>query len=109
MQDDRVSDAGAPPPPGHVLIRIDDLANLLAARQPAAAGSATDASALSTTVALLTSHLAGAGLVEADLIGDVPAEKVVRRLVVMNVGLMTMFADHGSGLLRQLGAAAVQP
>jgi hypothetical protein len=81
----------------HVLIRIEDLAALLAARPPDAGqpepatpppprppGGATAAwPALAAAIALLTSRIGGAGVSDADLIGDTDPATVIRALAAI--------------------------
>jgi hypothetical protein len=103
-------DPGSNVPPGYVLIRIDDLAVILADRRERAAetpAAAAQTRALAAVVSLLTGELTDAPLTQAELVADASMARIVRLLVVMSTGLMRgILPGDGAGLLRDLGAAA---
>jgi hypothetical protein len=70
-------------PPGHVLIRLDDLAALIAAR-----ASAPDVSAwqvLASVIAIVSARRAG--LSDAGLLGDVPPARALRCMSMLATAL----------------------
>jgi hypothetical protein len=111
-------------PPGHVLIRIEDLAWLLAAARAPDAGQPVQPSlparkpggaaaawpALAVAVALITNRLGGSGVADADLIGDVPAATVIGALA--SIGARAMDCAYPrpmvQAILRDLGTAVAR-
>lgn len=110
-------------PPGHVLIRLDDLAWLLARGRPPDAGQAVQATppapppggrvaaawpSLSVAIAMLTSRVTRAGVSDGDLIGDADPAAVIRALASIAVrALECAFPDTGTmTVLQNLAMAA---
>ena len=99
-------------PPGYALVRLDDLAALLAhndpAPQPPPPAPGATWQALAASVALITDKLGGTGASHADVIGDLPPESVVRVLVILTAAtLAALSPDKGTALLRDLGLLAL--
>jgi hypothetical protein len=101
-------------PPGFVLVRLTDLAALLAAQDKAGDTSpepeAADGrawEALAAAVGVVCAQLWRPDVDPADLMADVPAESVVRFLAAIAAGLSRgAFADDGAAPLRDLGELA---
>jgi hypothetical protein len=105
--------ASEPLPPGHVLIRVEDLAALLAERPAADAPAAASGDAgmtwpaLTAAVALITDKLSGTRADPDALIGDVPASAVLRVLVILAAGLGSALPPASvTGALRDLALYA---
>lgn len=100
-------------PPGHALVRLDDLAAMLAGRAAAApappsARVGATWEGLQAVIGLLTARLAGVAVDHGDVTGDVPAEAVSRTAVMLAGALLAalMPSDRAIELLRDLGLAA---
>jgi hypothetical protein len=112
-----------PVPPGHVLIRIEDLAALLAAARPPDAGQPVQAApppgrppsgaaaawaSLAVAIGLLTSRIGGAGVSDDDLIGDTDPAVVIRALsAIATRALECAFPDVATVTVLQNLAVAV--
>ena len=111
-------------PPGHVLIRLDDLAALLAAARPPDAGQPVQPTppvhppdagttawpALAVAISLITNRLGASGAVDADLIGDVPAETIIGALAAIAARAMSCAYPMPvvQQVLRDLGMAVAR-
>ncbi|MFI5062784.1 MAG: hypothetical protein ACHP9Z_02220 [Streptosporangiales bacterium] len=109
------------PPPGCVVIRVENLAALLADRAPGSttgdragsnrpvqASAAATWEALAATVGLLTARLDGdAGISAADLAPDVPPAAIAAvALTIVTAWLRVLLPDEGAALLADLGLMA---
>jgi len=106
------------PPPGFVLVRLDDLAALLAAQPapgtpaaapaPSAGPPAAPWEAFSSAVALITARTTAAGVPDADLMDGAAA--VIRALVTIAAAVIrAAIGPAGTGrLLQDLGALAAR-
>jgi hypothetical protein len=101
-------------PPGYALVRLTDLAALLAARAarpPETTGAtATCAAAwdgLAAATGMLTGELGSHQVNRADLAGGAPAEAVIGALVTVGAGLLKVHQpDSAAALLQYLGLVA---
>jgi hypothetical protein len=110
-------------PPGHVLIRIEDLAWLLATARPPGTGQPVQPSppagppggagafqALAIAIALLTKRLGGSGVSDADLVGDTDPATVISALA--SVAARAMACAYPlpvvQAILRDLGVAVAR-
>ena len=98
-------------PPGHVLIRVEDLAELLGRQaQPASPAPAQQSRAtiagLSEAISLVTAE--HEGITSPGLSGDVPPGAVTAALTVFTAALLRNLlpADRAAALLIDLGIAA---
>jgi hypothetical protein len=102
-------------PPGHVLVRIDDLVRLAAAQsaaatpEPPAPAAAADWEGLSAAVALATARLGGTAASRGDLAPDVSPDAILGALLILvTAALREFLPDAGTRLLRDLGLAAAE-
>lgn len=97
-------------PRGCVVIRITDLAALIASDPAAAAPARTpeDAwSGLASAVAMLTAHLGRYDVDIAQLADGTDAASIIRPLVIMaSAGLRVGFQDQAEEFLQSMGALA---
>jgi hypothetical protein len=97
-------------PPGHVVVRLADLAELLAARSsdaPQPAPYAATWPGLTAATGMLTGHLGGHQVDRAELARGTTDEAIIGALVTVGAGLLR--AHHGDSaetLLQYLGLIA---
>jgi hypothetical protein len=103
--------------PGYALVRLDDLAALLAAGSPRPTGPAAEQppepdgatwQALGTAVGILTARIHSTGTSHGDILGDTPPGPVIAALAVIAAAVLVTALPPGraGALLEDLGLAA---
>lgn len=97
-------------PPGHVLIRLADLAELMVAcscREPQPPAYAATWEGLTAATGMLTVQLGGHQLTRAEMASGVPDEEIIGALVTVSAGLLRVHhGDSAETLLQYLGLIA---
>jgi hypothetical protein len=103
-------------PPGHVLVRIDDLVRLAAAPGPAdsappaaAANDTLTLAAALTAIGVLTARINWPGVTQAESLGGEPPEPVIRALALFcEQVLAAVFPDKGAAFLERLASCIAE-